>query len=485
MNISETLHHLQQTQGVVLVVGLGISGIETALFLRRNGIQVRCVEREEREHYLSTNRFSARIGELESLGAQALFGIDGEAVIPYLDEVKLAVLSPGVSLTSAICGAINRREIPVIGEFELGILVAARPYIGVTGSNGKTTTVTLIHQMLVDGGVKSQLCGNVGTPVVAQRSSLEPEKEGELVVEASSYQLESCSFIKPTVSVFLNLSDNHLERHGTLARYLEVKRKLVERQDENDIAILNLDDPYVRSIIGRLKAKVLGFGRELSPMHEGARIDYHPGEVDQIVITSAALELKQHVFDCRGIPLRGLHNRYNIAASLLAALSRGVTPESLSRTLRSFSGLPHRIEVVKSNPVIWINDSKSTTAASTAAALDTVLQEFPSSKVQLLIGGLMKVGSWALPLEKIKREQNRLKQVLCFGRDAHLLHDQCEAYSIPSVQARTIEEALLLARETAGEGDVVLVSPGCLSFDQFRNFEERGDFIRTWITSNT
>lgn len=483
MKISEKLRQIQKDQGVVLVVGLGISGIETALFLRRNGVNARCVEREEREQYMSTSRFADRVRDLAAAGAQCLFGIDGEGVLPYLNDVHLAVLSPGVSLTSAICGALQRRDIPIIGEFELGILVAGRPYIGVTGSNGKTTTVTLIHQMLVDGGISSQLCGNVGTPVVAQRQSLETDNEGELVVEASSYQLESCSYLKPTVSVFLNLSDNHLERHGTLARYLEVKRKLVERQDENDVAILNFDDPHVRSLPGRLKAKVLGFGRDLKG--EGARIEFHPKEgIDRIVITSEQLHLKEQIFDCRGIPLRGIHNRYNIAASLLAALSRGVSPASLTETIRSFRGLPHRIEVVKDSPIVWINDSKSTTAASTAAALDTVLEEYPTSRIQLLIGGLMKVGSWAPPLEKLQRCSERVDQIICFGRDAHLLQDQCNVFSLKSSKAATIEAALGEARGRAREGDVVLVSPGCLSFDQFRNFEERGDFIRSWIMSN-
>jgi UDP-N-acetylmuramoylalanine--D-glutamate ligase len=213
--IREAIDTLLKGQGKVLVVGLGITGIETALFLRRCGIEALCVEKSSQEEYLERSKFKDRLQELVSKGISLHFGIEGESVAAVLQGVTLAVLSPGVSLESAIVGTLRRHNVKFVSELELGIVLAGIPAIGVTGSNGKTTTATLIHHLLNFSGIPSLLCGNVGTPVL---SALSPddvlrgktEKYKYLVVEASSYQLESCEVIKPKIAVFLNLSDNHV-----------------------------------------------------------------------------------------------------------------------------------------------------------------------------------------------------------------------------------------------------------------------------------
>ncbi|MBN8548981.1 MAG: NAD-binding protein, partial [Deltaproteobacteria bacterium] len=253
MNARSTLQHIVAEKLRVLVVGLGISGIETARFLTRCGISTVAVERTDEARFLKTTKFSSALQELRQAGVELHFGVDGEGAAGLFDRVALAILSPGVSLETAMCGALKRHSIPFMSELELGLELFQLPYVVVTGSNGKTTTVTLLHELLRAAGFDSRLCGNVGVPVVADLTKehvfSEPPKEKRvLVVEASSYQLETCSSIKPKVAVLLNLSDNHLERHGTLQRYFEAKARAFANQDGNDFAVLNADDAMVFSL---------------------------------------------------------------------------------------------------------------------------------------------------------------------------------------------------------------------------------------------
>jgi len=254
----------------ILVVGLGISGIETAKFLVRCGINVVTIESTDEERYSKSSKFGNSLKELRDLGVECRFGVDGEGAATFLDAVDLAVLSPGVSLESAMCGTLKRHNIPFISELELGLELYRLPSVIVTGSNGKSTTVTLIHELLKSAGFESKLCGNVGIPVVADLtrehvcSAPAPSKK-VLVVEASSYQLETCRSVRPKVAVLLNISDNHLERHGTLQRYFDAKSRLFANQDRTDFAVLNCDDPIVFSLAERLAGQVVAFGRAFVP----------------------------------------------------------------------------------------------------------------------------------------------------------------------------------------------------------------------------
>jgi UDP-N-acetylmuramoylalanine--D-glutamate ligase len=474
MTLPEMLRTVRAEGRRVLVVGMGISGIESALFLVRSGIQVVCVEREDEARYRARSLYAARIAELEAVGVAVLFGVDGEGVDPFVDGVALAVVSPGISPESAIVGALRRREIPRVGEFEVGIEVSALPTVAVTGSNGKTTTVHLLHRILTEGGVSAKLCGNVGTPVVSGATTLDGSGGGGwLVAEASSYQLESCSVIRPKVGVFLNLSDNHLERHGSLERYFESKRRLFVRQRAGDVAVINRDDQWGRRLAGSIEAPVLWFGHTLASTEEGALVEYSPGEgLDRI---TARMDGRTRRYDLRGGRLRGVHNRMNAAACLLAAGKVGVDPDSVEGSIRGFGGLPHRIEVVRVvNGTTWINDSKSTTVAATRVALDTVLAEWPAARIHLLIGGQAKAGSWGPVTVRAREAKDRLAPILCFGGDGGLLADHCKAQGVSYLVAPTLEDAVQIAKQEAGPGDVVLLSPGCASFDAFRSFEERG-----------
>lgn len=489
--IQETIQKLVAGSGTVLVVGLGITGIETALFLQRCGIDCVCIERTPREEYLEGSKFRGRISELEEQGIKLEFGIEGESVEKVLGGVSLAVLSPGVSLESAIVGTLRRHKIRIISELELGMVLAGAPVIAVTGSNGKTTTVTLIQHLLAAAGMRSLLCGNVGTPIL---SALSPEdvKSGKaerfqfLVVEASSYQLETCETIRPKVAVLLNLSDNHLERHGSMQRYFEAKARIFANQTGADLAVLNADDPWAQKLKARLNAPIAWFGvaGDAAMAAQRAQINYHSAaHKDEIAVT---LHGKTHLFDLSGTRLVGLHNRYDAAAALLAALAAGGAPEGLQQALGTFEPLEHRLEPVgELAGVLYINDSKSTTVAASVAALGAITEAHPTRAIVLMLGGMAKAGSWEPLMRSIKAAGDQVRGVICFGGDRKILSSHCEAHGISHSQAKTLLEAVAVAQGLARAGDLVLLSPGCASYDEFTDFEQRGKRFKDLLSQRS
>jgi UDP-N-acetylmuramoylalanine--D-glutamate ligase len=484
MDLRQELQRILAEKKRALVVGLGISGIETVKFLVRAGIEAVAVERTEEEKFTRTSKFKDAVRTLREAGAQLHFGVDGEKAAQHFDGVALAVLSPGVSLESAICGSLKHRSIPYVSELELGLQLFNLPSIIVTGSNGKTTTVTLIHELLKAAGFDSFLCGNVGVPVVAELSrehifadSSNPKRI--LVVEASSYQLETCSTIKPKVALLLNLSDNHLERHGTLQRYFEAKARLFANQDKNDFAVLNGDDAMVSALQARVRSQVVFFGSKqpVGGIRNSARIE---GQ------STIALQIdgKPEAYDVSSAKLLGIHNRYNMAAALLAVRLVGAERTAVAKAVVDFLPLEHRLEFLEvTGRPLYINDSKSTTVAAAVAALRSVVERFPQRRVSLMLGGLAKAGSWDPLMLLMSENQGRLKRSVCFGKDGNLLASHCRRHSLPYVQAKNLEEAVHLASEQSSPEDVVLLSPGCASFDQFSDFEERGNVFKSLVRS--
>lgn len=475
MNISEELKNIRKNGNKVLIVGLGISGIESAKFCRRNKLAFLLVEREAQETFLKKSKFKEPVQQLMEEGAEVHFGIDGERIKEKLDNVKLAILSPGVPLESAICAALKRNSIPFISELELGIEIQKLPNIVVTGSNGKTTTVSLLHDILKRADFDSSLCGNVGIPVI---SSIESDFENTsnaankiLVVEASSYQLETCTTLKPKVAILLNISENHLERHGDINRYLKTKAKVFENQDKNDIAILSADDPKISALRHEIKATVQAFGVGEPENHYAAyaKINYKPQSgLDQIQVNNEIYEIKES-------KLRGLHNRFNIAASVLAARHLNVSQAVIQESVNHFNPLEHRLEYCgKLKGIDCINDSKSTTVAAAIAALSTVLNDYGKTKITLMLGGLSKAGSWDPLCKLIKQNEPALNKVICFGKDSSLIANYCRNFKIPHATSDNLKAGFESALSESTEGNVILFSPGCASFDEFSDFEERG-----------
>lgn len=489
MDMRNNLLEIRNDGKKVLVVGLGISGVETARFLLSCGISVVAAERDAQEKVSSGSKFWPHLCDLRARGVEMHFGVDGEGVLALVDGVALAVVSPGISLESAVCGALSRRAVPLLSELELGIELRQVPALVITGSNGKSTTVSLIHHLLQSGGVTSRLCGNVGTPVVAglDATALDSEHrdEGVLVVEASSYQIESCHALKPKAAVLLNLSENHLERHGTLERYFEIKSRVFSLQDGADWAILNRDDAFAARLIGRTKGKVLQFGLIFSGAlaTSGAWIEYnHTLGIDRIIVSYDGKSDEYKLADCR---LIGLHNRYDIAAAILAVLTLGVSTEKIRAGLRTFMPLTHRLEFSRSGAhATFVNDSKSTTVAASVAAFNSIKERFPERKIVLLIGGLSKAGSWDPLMKDLDSAPGQLRGIVCFGKDGALLAGHCRAHGLACGIAPTLEAAVAQAHGTAQEGDIVLLSPGCASFDEFQDFEDRGQVFKSLVAKH-
>ncbi len=480
MSFQETITGLRASGKKVLVIGLGISGIESSRFLVRRGLRVLLVERQDEQAFLAKSKFAPSVEELRSIGVEVLCGVDGEAIAPLLSDVGLAILSPGVPLESAIVGTIVRLKVPYVSELELGVELHGGRSVVVTGSNGKSTTVSLIDHMLREAGIRSYLCGNVGTPVI---SNEELHQEGSasravLVVEASSYQLEACTVLKPAVSVMLNLSENHLERHGSMERYGAAKARAFRLQDGGDVTVANADDPAVMALVHASRAQLALFGR--SPLAEllgKAPIAASVGEGGAGGSISLGLEGRVETYRTEESALLGSHNRQNMAAAIVAARTLGARPEAVQRSLETFQPLEHRLEVVsRGSQHLVINDSKSTTVAASLAALTTVRSHFPEHRLILMLGGLSKAGSWAPLLKIVKTEGEAIEPVVCFGKDGPLLASHCRAMGIPSVVAPSLEEATAHALQalTRLPKGVLLLSPGCASFDEFRDFEHRG-----------
>lgn len=499
VNPHELLLEIKESGKTVLVVGLGISGLESLKFLARNGIKAIGVDRASPEQFQRSNKFPNEYEEVERCLTPLLFGIDSLSSVLNLSsvsnlssvldkaEIALAILSPGIPLNSALVEELRSCRVPIISEFELGLELLQRPTIIVTGSNGKSTTVSLIHHILTNSGIESFLCGNVGTPVIAGVPSLEAPRDGNssrgwVVAEASSYQLESCQVLKPKIAVFLNITENHLERHGTFENYLAAKVNLFLRMNDEGMAIYPESDPNISRQLSGLSVK------KVPIRYDGpaSRIYLENGEssIGAASIRSGAVNYEQVTVsssngDCivqlKDLNLIGGHNRLNAAFAVTAALMAGADARMIEQALRSFSALEHRLRRVPGAKELWINDSKSTTVAATVAALNSIVVDYPQHQVTLLVGGQMKIGSWLPLTELINLNFRKIKQLIIFGGDREKIQASLEGVQCDLSLAERVNDAIRLAEPSARAGDVILFSPGALSFDEFRSFGERGE----------
>lgn len=494
MNWIDNLQKIREAKKKILVVGMGISGVETAKFLLEIGIVPVCTEKQDAETFRAKSKFVTEADKLKASGAEIHFGIDGEKVTPLLKDVGLAVLSPGVGLETAIVGAIQRNNIQIISELELGVQIHQGKTIVVTGSIGKSTTTSLIAYLLEAAGAESILCGNVGTPVIASPHLLETfngkvNHEPVLAVEASSYQLETCTVIRPTVSVLLNLVENHLERHGTMERYGLAKARVFRNQESSEMLICNYDDKRVFELGKSAKAQLALFGA--APLSELTKYSAWAASVKADANGAGIIELSIEgnieSYNTEGALLLGRHNRMNMAPALLACRRLGISKEKLEEALLKFPPLEHRIERLPlSDGLVVINDSKATTVAAAEAALLSVLESFGNRKIKLLLGGLSKAGSWD-PLFKLVAKQNsRMGEVICFGKDGQLISSLANSHQVKTTVAPKLKDAVEISCKNLSKDEVVLLSPGCASFDEFTDFENRGrefkrmvkDFVR-------
>ena len=434
----------------VMVVGLARTGCEAARFLARQGADV----------LISDVRPADQLKmEMISLAAVPVqYRLGGETPA-WLDGVKLVVPSPGVPMNNVLLQQAQRRGIEIISEIELACRFISMPLIAITGTNGKSTTTTLIGEILKASGMKTFVGGNLGAPLIGAATA--DWHWG--VVEVSSFQLEWVERFRPRIAVLLNITEDHLDRHADFAAYVRAKERIFTAQQKDDIAVLNRDDARVWEMRGRTRAGIVSIG--FSEVDNGVFADRH-----RIVWRDGE---REEVFSLARVKIQGVHNVENMMAAVAAAKAVGVTPEIVQQTLESFPGLEHRLEFVREKDgVRYFNDSKGTNVG----AVEKSLASF-SQPVILIAGGVDKGGAYE-PLEGHIKQ--RVRRLVLFGAAKEIMAGAL-GHLTDTVQVDSLAAAVRDAAAHARPGDVVLLSPACASFDMFANYAERGRAFKSLV----
>jgi len=437
----------------VLVVGLARTGVATALFCAARGARVTATEERPESQIAET------AAKLRAAGVTLELG--GHGAKTFVEQ-DLIVPSPGVPPTMPALAAARAIGVPVWSEIELAWRFLRGRLICITGSNGKTTTTSLIGHILETAGVPVQVAGNIGTPLISRVDV--SSDSGFTVVEASSFQLESISAFRPDVAVLLNLTPDHLDRHGSFEVYGRAKARMFENQTEEDFAVINADDEAAAQYAPS-RPQVAWFSRK-KRVENGCFV-----RDDVIVFRRAGTETV--MLRRRDIGLRGGHNVENVLAAVATAKLVGVEPEAIVEGVRGFAGVEHRIEYVATvGGVEYFNDSKATNVDAALKALDAF-----SGNVIVILGGKDKGCDYAILQDALRQHA---RSVLLIGSSAEKIESQL-AGAVPVEHAGTMARAVELAAELAKPGDTVLLSPACASFDQFDNYEHRGRVFKQLV----
>jgi UDP-N-acetylmuramoylalanine--D-glutamate ligase len=434
----------------VLVVGMARTGIAAAKFLRQKGSLVTTTEAKPEEEMREA------IQELKGLDLGTEWG--GHRTGTFLKQ-DLIVVSPGVDLNINPIQEAMRHGVRVISEIELAYHFIHVPILAVTGTNGKTTTTLLLGEMLKEDGRKVGVGGNVGEPLILFADG--GDRWEVLVAEISSFQLEAIEDFRPRISVLLNMTEDHLDRYSSYADYIEAKVRIFSNQNSGDVAVLNKDDPMVMQSEEKVNAKKVMFSLR-ERLEEGASSN------GQTVFLG--LGGKGEEYSLAKAPLKGVHNVENMMAALTAARIFGCSKKAVQNVLDHFKGLEHRLEFVREiGGVRFYNDSKGTNVGSVVKSL----QSF-SEPVILIAGGKDKNGDLS-PLKELV--QKHVKHMILLGEAKERMNHELGGLT-DTVMAKTMEEAVSLARQKAKGGEVVLLSPACSSFDMFKDYKERGKVFK-------
>jgi len=431
----------------ILVVGLGKSGVASALFLESRGARVTVSDAKSEE------QLRHEIPSLLDRGIVVETGKHGERTFRDQDMI---VVSPGVPTDVPQLEQARRLGIPVLGEIELAARFLQGTIVAITGSNGKTTTTTLAGEIVASGGRKTLVGGNIGTPAITFVDQTSPD--AWVVLEISSFQLETISDFRSHIAAILNVTPDHLDRHGSMENYIAAKARIFENQTANDFAVLNADDPLTAQLAGALRSQVVWFSRrhavERGTYVRDGTIFFRDSGGDHEIAPSAEITLK------------GAHNLENVLAAVAIGALSGAAPAAIRRAVKEFKAVEHRLEFVQTvRGVEYYNDSKATNVDATIKALES----FPGG-IHLILGGKDKGSDYGV-LRNLLRE--RAVCVYTIGAAAAKIESQIgDAVSISS--SGTLELAVRKAAEQAKPGEIVLLAPACASFDQFQNYEERG-----------
>lgn len=440
-----------------LVLGAGKSGVGAARFLKQRGATVALHDKKPFEGWSE---------EARSLRAEKIGLIDGQLPSWLLDQIDLVVISPGVPTNSIPARYVDRKDGEVIGEVELAYRFTKGRVVGITGSNGKTTTTTLIGEILKNAGIPAQVGGNIGTALIDLAESSTDEMW--TVCELSSFQLETIVDFRPHVAVALNVTPNHLDRYDFFSDYAAAKHRLFTNQTAEDIAILNADDEITASWASGLKAKVVLFSVK-KELDEGLFLR----ERDLIC---RADDVEKILTTRDEIYLRGSHNVENVLASLAVGLACGASPASMRETVKNFKGVEHRLEfVAEIEGVKFYNDSKATSVDATLKALEALSEE--GGETVLILGGRGKNAPYAPLVPLIEKS---VRKVILIGEDAENIGLQLKNHA-EIIRADSMSSAVRKGFENAENGDAVLLAPACASFDMFKSYEERGTIFKTEV----
>jgi UDP-N-acetylmuramoylalanine--D-glutamate ligase len=442
----------------VLVIGAARSGIASARFLVQRGAVVALNDRKPLAEWSEAAR---------SLKSEGVGQVAGDPPSWLLDQIDLVVVSPGVPTKAIPIRYADRRGAEVIGEIELASRFLRGRVAAVTGTNGKTTTTSLIGEMLKDAGLRVQVGGNIGTPLISMVDT--SRDDGWTVVELSSFQLETIVNFHPTVATVLNVTPNHMDRYDSVQDYAAAKHRIFLNQTKGDVALLNADDEIVSSWAAGLKALVTQFSVR-NELEEGLFLRGR----ELVSRTKAAERVLMSRDDMK---LKGTHNVENVLAALGAGLACGAPPESLRETVRSFRPVEHRLEeVLEIKGVRFFNDSKATSVDATMKALEAFAAE--AGKVVLILGGRGKQAPYS-PLAPLIKE--RVRKMILIGEDGPTIEREL-GFAAPFEHASDMGDAVKRGFAAAKPGDVVLLAPACASFDMFESFEHRGKVFKDEVS---
>jgi UDP-N-acetylmuramoylalanine--D-glutamate ligase len=457
------MHPREYSGKEVVILGLARSGVAAAKLFHQMGALVTVNDKKERSACPEAD-------ELEALGISVICGSHPDSLIH--DGISLVVKNPGIPYSVQPVRHAEERGIDVVTEVEVAYRICHATMIGITGSNGKTTTTTLIGLMLEAGGLSPIVAGNIGRALT--EAALDATATDWMVVELSSFQLKGTQTFRPRIACLLNVYETHLDYHGTMEDYEASKSKIFHNQLPEDTAVINWDDPACRSLIPQIKAKLLPFSMK-EALPNGVYLD----EAAQTIVYSDVEGNKISILAAKEMGMPGSYNIENALAAAAAALTAGVKPDTIAQVLRSFRGVEHRLEFVRElEGITFYNNSKATNPAAAIKSMEAFEQ-----RIVLIAGGLDR-GSDYMELLPIFRD--RVKAIITLGETKEKINHVAQLAGISSIQtvdtASNAADAVALAVQKAWSmsetGDIVLLSPACASWDMFPSYEDRGRMFK-------
>ena len=442
----------------VLVVGMARSGIAAAQLLHKHGAQVIVNDSKTRE------QLGDALMPLSMLDIEWKMGCPA---IECLDGIDVMIISPGIPDTAGFVVEAKKRGVTVLGEMEMAYTLTPGDLVALTGTNGKTTTVSLLGEIFRTAGKTTHVVGNIGYPY--SNAGLEATADDMIVCEVSSFQLETVCDFHPKAAALLNITEDHLNRHGTMEVYTQMKMRIFANQTEDDVAVFNADDPALMPLVSQVKSRVMLFSRK-HEVEQGAFV-----RDGQVIVRWMGEETAVCAADEIYIP--GPHNLENALAAVCMAWAMGVAAEDIAHALRTFRGVEHRIEFVRElDGVHYINDSKGTNVDSTIKAVQTMTR--PTT---IILGGYDKHCDFT-PMVKEMLASEYIREAVLIGVTADQIERQCRENGYTSLhRASTLKDAIDQCRALSADGWNVLLSPACASFDMFPDYEARGRIFKELV----